>query len=406
MKLTTLRSLLLSSSLALVAAACGAPSNHGEGFASTDAITDVNQGGVKDQSIGNCWIYATAGWVESLNHTGGGSLDVSESYWTYWHWFEQIANSGLRGKTEVSTGGTWSTATRLAARYGIMQSADFVADDGSNIYSTRQSTALAAINKSLKEGALKTTTARKDRALVRKELDAAWGLGDDVKKELDATFGGSVSTTLDRSDADLSATKILRATDVPVAFLDPSTHAQTSVKLADLFEDGQYGWGEVEYPSDATERRHVQERVQRALHDHAPVVLSWLVDFNALNADGAFAAPPMMPGRQGGHMVVMEDYEIDGVPGFGTLKAGEPATPEQEQAALDDAATIKFFRVKNSWGDYHSAKSYPTKGYHDLYMAYLDGPVKQCEVDADDNPKLDHCWDATPLWSVVLPQGY
>jgi hypothetical protein len=105
-------------------------------------------------------------------------------------------------------------------------------------------------------------------------------------------------------------------------------------------------------------------------------------------------------------MVVMEDYEADNVPGFGTLKAGAPATPEQEAAALDDAATIHFFRVKNSWGEYKSVKTYDTKGYHDLYAAYLDGPIKQCKVDADDNPDKNDCWDATPFWSVVLPAGY
>src|SRR5437762_12539802 len=35
--------------------------------ASTDPITDITSTWVRRQTIGNCWIYATAGWAESLN---------------------------------------------------------------------------------------------------------------------------------------------------------------------------------------------------------------------------------------------------------------------------------------------------------------------------------------------------
>jgi len=60
---------------------------------STDDITQVDHTKVKRQSIGNCWIYAVASWTEALNkRSTGNEANVSESYWTYWHWFEQLAN--------------------------------------------------------------------------------------------------------------------------------------------------------------------------------------------------------------------------------------------------------------------------------------------------------------------------
>src|SRR5688500_4624151 len=56
-----------------------------------DDVTEVPHTRVKDQSTNNCWLYATMGWVESLHLSATGEeLDLSESYLTYWHWFDQI----------------------------------------------------------------------------------------------------------------------------------------------------------------------------------------------------------------------------------------------------------------------------------------------------------------------------
>ncbi len=54
-----------------------------------EAVTDVNHSSVKRQSIGNCWIYATVGWAESLNKSATGvEQNYSESYVTFFHWFD------------------------------------------------------------------------------------------------------------------------------------------------------------------------------------------------------------------------------------------------------------------------------------------------------------------------------
>src|SRR5262249_19358714 len=139
----------------------------------------------------------------------------------------------------------------------------------------------------------------------------------------------------------------------------------------------------------ASKRRSFQIRVQKALHDRQPVVLTWDVDFNAMeNYDptlrGSFNMTTLKraggPGRQGGHMTVLEDYEAV-TKDFGTLKAGVTLDPTNaaDKAKLDAAllstTVVKFFRIKNSWGasrdDRAFAANFP--GYHDLYMDYLNG---------------------------------
>jgi hypothetical protein len=102
----------------------------------------------------------------------------------------------------------------------------------------------------------------------------------------------------------------------------------------------------------------------------------------------------------------MDDYQIDNVPGFGTLAAGVLETrPDALAAALDDNATIDFIRIKNSWGTIRSDRNFTT-GYHDLYMQYLNGPVEECQTDANENPIAGTCFSTTPFESIVLPPGY
>src|SRR3954470_10301580 len=106
---------LRSFSLALVlslgsalAVGCAAPSDQVPVATGSDDIVSVPQTDVERQSIGNCWIYAEASWVESMHKTATGeSFDTSQSYWTYWHWFDQVT-SGIA--PAISTGGNWQTA--------------------------------------------------------------------------------------------------------------------------------------------------------------------------------------------------------------------------------------------------------------------------------------------------------
>lgn len=385
--------------------------------ASEDPIVDIDHSKVKRQSIGNCWLYATASWAESLAKSAPGAreLDMSESYWTYWHWFDQIANGGAA--TEINTGGWYTTAAEIITRYGIYSEGSFIASEATDEMSRRQSTALTKMNQSLKSGALSTPEARRDRALVRRELDAAWELAPNVVKQLNRVFGAAVTRTLDKSTVSTRFTSIKRAGDIKVSLRDPQTKEPVVATLQDAlgtrssswstYRAGRYAWQGTGYPSSAAARRSLLARVQRAMHDRQPVIMSWYVDFNALDASGRFAAPPSKPGRQGGHMVVVEDYQINDVPGFGRLLAGvDEMRPEALDAALSPAANIEFIRVKNSWGTYRVDRQFVLPGYHDLYMEYLNGPIQQCKQKDDDTGSTDDCRDAAPLNDFILPPGY
>ena len=391
-----------------------------EGVA-TDDITQVNHTKVKRQSFGNCWLNATVSWLEALNKAATNEeKNTSESYLTYWHWYEQIANGGAG--EEISTGGSYGTAADLIVRYGLMNEGDFIANEASAEMSNKQASALNAINASLKTGALKEYEARRDRKLVRKELDRAWGLDRAVVTRLDNVFGDDVRRTLDRSSAASNAApanKIIRPKDFPARLKDPASGEFVNKTLADALgtsqgwwspRQGAFAWNEVDYPRDARARRDFWKRVQKALHDEMPVITSWKVDFNALTRDSRFSKAELDrlgPGRQGGHMTVMHDYQAE-VPGIGLLKAGEQATRQQMEAALADGTKIQFVRVKNSWGGIRPDRwdDAILPGYHDLEMDYINGPIKECaEVNGTSDP--NNCpRNVTPLWDVVLPAGY
>lgn len=390
--------------------------------ASVDDITSVDHSDVKRQSIGNCWIYATSSWLEALaKGATGETMNTSESWLTYWHWFEEIAN-GEAG-AEVETGGSFETGVGLVLRYGVVLEKDFIPEEATAEMSMRQSSALNAINASLKTGALKEPAARRDRALVRKELDKAWQLSSEVVGRIDKVFGATVNRTLDRSYRTRApGNAVLRAADVKARLVDPQTKQASTGTLADAIgtrsgegwwatRSGKFAWVGVSYPVDPVARRAFWKRVQRALHDKQPVVTTWDVDFNALTSNARFSMAELQrrgPGRQGGHLTVAHDYQAD-VPGVGLLEAGKPATPQQMDAALADGTKIEFLRVKNSWGgirpDRWSQAAIP--GFHDLELAYLDGPIKKCQQRPDGETDTTKCTlQSTPLRQVVLPGGY
>ncbi len=418
--MTNWRRFLLASLLTfptgLVAAGC---SSAGESTgAGEDDVTNVKQSSVKDQSTENCWTYASMGWAESLYETATGkNIDLSESYVTYWHWYEQITAGAVSGGV-IEEGGSWGEAADLMLKYGVMATKDFVPQDATKELSDRQTVAVKAINEALKSGDLRTGAARRDRAKVRQVLDKAWQLTPEVTAALDATFGADVSKTL--ATAGATASKMVqRPADLPVKLKNPSTKRTDTVTLADALgthksaadqehRNGTFAWNDVAYPRTKQARRDFLKRVQRALADGNPVVVNWEVDFNALTADGKFLEPPAKPGSQGGHVVLAVDYQVENVPGFGTLPAGVVETrPAALEAALADQAIVTFIRIKNSWGTtYHPLPAPAAAGDHDLYLKYLNGPIQECDQDANGNSKPGTCVKAIPFESVVLPAGY
>lgn len=415
-----LRTFTLCSMLALapLAGGCGDESSEPTVASEESDITDVMQTEVERQAIGNCWLYSHASWIESMNLSATGkAFDVSQSYWTYWHWYDQIVKQQV---DEIETGGFWTVANDIVLDRGVMPESKFVKQDTQSEMSSRQATALSAINKELKEGTLKTKASRTDRLAVRRAMDKAFGLPSSVKGQLTKAFGQDGSKTL-RNGGTTFGTSILAPNEFKVRYTAASSKGPTTKDTT--LDVAIKEWRVASFPSWGSEssRRSFQIRVQRALHDRQPVIITWDVDFNAMEGSdpvlrGSFNLTTLgkagRPGRQGGHMTVLEDYEAE-TKDFGLLKAGvtlDPSKPEDKQkldAALNPSSTVKFFRIKNSWGavrdDRASAPGFP--GYHDLYMDYLNGPIAWCP-DAT-SPTNESCTgESVPFDSVVLPPGY
>ncbi|NUO53493.1 MAG: hypothetical protein HOV80_31975 [Polyangiaceae bacterium] len=407
------KSILCASVLSIAALGCEGPSSD------ESNITDVPQTDVERQSIGNCWLYATASWVESMHLSATGEkFDISQSYWTYWHWYDEITQ--FRG-SEIETGGSESVSFDIIRERGLMLESDFLPEDSVSEMSSRQASALAKMNEELKSGRLKTSKNRGNHKLVRQVLSEAWGLSSDVKAQLDKAFGTTGKKKFNTT-ASSFGTKIIEASDFAVRYTERQTDPNAPTVVDTTLVEAVDAWSTEFYPFDASSRRQYQIRVQKALHDRQPVIMTWSVDFNAMEGapgakQGSFNLDTLKaaggPGRQGGHMVVMEDYQAI-TKDFGTLKAGVTLDPTKatDKAKLDAAlktdTTLEFWRIKNSWGafrdDRSSAPGFP--GYHDLYQTYLDGPITWCP-SVEETKTEDNCTGSTePFENTILPPGY
>ncbi|MFT3773351.1 MAG: hypothetical protein QM820_48850 [Minicystis sp.] len=289
----------------------------------------------------------------------------------------------------------------------MIKEGSFIPEEAEAARSSRQSSALSAINASLKSGVLSDPAKRKDRKLVRQELDKAWGLSAGTIALMDQVFGATVSRTIIDASTKLPANSgmmlpkdILVGHNITLADAIGQPVSSTNI----LQRKGKYAWNEVSYPTTATARRDVLRRMQKAMHSGMPVILSWFVDFNAMDKMNQFLAPPAAPGHQGGHMTVVEDYQVSNVPGFGTLAAGTVITdPKALTAALDPKATIDFLRIKNSWGTSLAPANASTdlRGYYDLYMKYLDAQLVKCTESNGD--KCGTKTNVPGLTALILP---
>lgn len=351
-----------------------------------DAITGVAQSSVKYQAGGNCWVYANVGWAESLHiRATNQEVDLSETYMTYWELYDRITSSGVRrigdlfkkdvGKFEVDAdgiitlAGAWSDAVNVVRDRGHMLDADFTPQDGAANKNSTVPKAKELITESLLRGALAERRARRDHRLVRDELDKAFGLSLTVTGRLDALFGDDGDRlSKDISDAEAAVNKLILARNFQVGVPTPGNGTETRVTTLEAVTTGGEAWKPAPYSSKLSEaeRRNYVRRVQRALHDHAPVVLTWYVDraardsytyrLSKLTAANANKAPD-------GHALVIDDYQAilkDGT----VLKAGVLETnPTKLQAALEEETKVDFFRVKNSWGPL-----YNNPGYFDIEL--------------------------------------
>jgi len=390
-----------------------------------DSVTTTPETSVRNQKdTGNCWLYATTAWVESLEYAdridrGTASADdpstrpehFSVAYLDYWDWYTKITTGQVKYKRAqtikdtLDSGGSWGAAVEIIASYGLMRTTDFSDKKDADLATS----ALDSITKSLISGALRDPNARRNGAIVRRELDKAFGLKASVSSALASAFDdGSTkfpSAAASSTVIDPNAFEVL----LPIRDARSERHA-----LIDAIGDraggddpdkrtGAYAWSVVAFDAQAqSDTREYFRRVQRALNAGVPLPISW---YFASNGDptnqGKYTdipAKPAVVADSGGHETLIDDYEVKDVPGYGTLAAGTPASQDAMNASLDDGARVVFLRVKNSWG-----ASEGTGGHDDLYFDYLTGTLRVCPKG---DPKSAKCTTEIPLEDVTLPAGF
>lgn len=362
--------------------------NPSESLSETD-VTQVDHSAVKQQSIGNCWLYAQGSWLESLlKSSEGREIDVSETYWEYWDLFEKLMGFQETGEDGLSTGGSWGRSRRLVEAYGWVEEDDFVAAEGDMIRAESQACAETYLVRET------TTGGRLDPGKPR--------AADQVKKELNRAFSCEGSYEIDIESAFRKRHK------ADETFLkDPKSGVAKSLtrtfrewKEVDNFDSG--AWSSFEgkkLPSEASMAiyRNLEQRIKKALNDHQPVVLSFYVSFNAPNDEGLFnlnsLAKKGQLGRGGGHMLVLHDYVVDHVPTLGRIGEGEVDDASKDLAILGE---LDYVVAKNSWGHDRDDRPWLKDGYSRISWDYLT----KTYFDEETKSFLPF------LQSVVIPPGY
>jgi hypothetical protein len=72
---------------------------------------------------------------------------------------------------------------------------------------------------------------------------------------------------------------------------------------------------------------------------------------------------------------------------------------EQRAAAL--MGTLRFLRIKNSWGTDRPDRA-SHNGYYDLYLDYMNGPIAWKTSEMPNAPTRPQ----TPLDQAIIPPGY
>ncbi|MGE0174155.1 MAG: hypothetical protein AB7T49_15265 [Oligoflexales bacterium] len=343
-------------------------------------VTDVDHSWVKRQSIGNCWLYAAASWAESLHKsTTFEEVNLSETYWTYWHWYGQIVNKGI---TTIATGGNWWVSRNIILKYGYLLEGEFIPNEDTEEMSAVQHNAEAYINAALGVGGeLQSLTSRTP---------------ENVQKVLDKAYGVNMAEARARAHEASS-------------FVVGKTGAGADISLAEaVAASGENAWTTVNYPvvygnpSEAVikTRKDLMKRALRAINDRQPVVVSMYIDFNALDiADATFKRSTLLAsgsmGKQGGHMVVLEDYAVDNVPdgngGFFSIEEGDVSDDLKKMALEGD---VRYLVAKNSWGTDRPDRGL-TDGYTRFDAEYMNLPFAR-----------ESGGSASALSLFVLPPGY
>ena len=425
--LSRLRLAVVAASLSLAGCSSLGSEEVGEG---SDAVTDVPETSVRDQKdTGNCWLYATLGWVESLElgaareqGTDATVRHYSPAYLDYWDWYEKITSGQIEGHDlaeladALDSGGSWGAAVELIARWGLVRSKDI---DPNERDADRALAALDVMKQSLATGNLRTAAARKDRRAVRRELDRAFGFPSGLRDAMESTFGDGSRTLTDEDASPAPAIHAARAVKVRIPRADGSVVVRplTDAIGARAAEDdpdkrkGTYAFTVVSFTdgdaADPKRTRAYFARIQKVLHTKTAIPIGWYWADKADPSEvGRFEGVSRDPSGEvdsTSHLSIVDDYQAENVPGVGTLKVGGQASEADAHAALSSQAKVTFLRIKNSYGARTKSKVRPV-GYDDLYASYLLGRHETCPEGVASGGA--GCERHMGLEDVALPAGF
>lgn len=369
----------------------GASGVEGEEATRKDEITDVTPPPPVQQSIGNCWVFATNAWVESMSARPPGAVpvDLSEAYVSFLYWLDQISappQPFTRGQLfMLRPTGSWGIAADLLTRFGWMSEAKFLNVASTSTFADRHQAAFQTMQNELAHGALTTPAARADRQLVAETLVKAWNLDGAVVTELTKAFGESFDRDLQNGQATIEGTRVHRLDEITVGW----GVAGERVSAQDLFgslpkgEDpftgkrtGPYAYSDIKPPGSEDKIRHYLRRVQKSLNQDLPVVMSETSDDRNLDANGTYRKPAdgQLSDQWYDHAVMVFDLSVMTTQ-FGLLPAGTKAQPAALEATLLDDSQVLTLRARNSyWGRYADGSVIPFAGgiaVNDYAIEYL-----------------------------------
>ena len=442
MRLLLRRTLLAGASFGLVSldAACAVDETDA---AVDDDLTGISPTAISDQTIGNCWAYATTQWIQRLHtRVGGRELDLSESYLSYWWSYRQLMfGVGLNsasalpdvdsnGKAEpfaFQQGNTFGGARVLLEDYGIIQQTHFANDAPTGSKNPLHARAISRIGAWLKTGGLKSLPQeRAPRSLaIAQMLDTAWELPLATRSRLDGVFGKNRDRVIGSAPVDTFARfQILRPQDLSAAIYQPGADKPRSGILAELVIAGTATSYRMDWVSDgkpAFDRkydlwlrddggpaavRESQRRVQRVLHQGLAVWFSFGPNKNAiLPGTNTFdrTAGSAAGGSAGAHAVLLYDYDATLADGT-RLAAGVTISDRNLLSrALRPDTTFKFWRIQNSWGTnpWYAKLNLLSNGSYDLTEDYLTVPSPVRYTYSDGLPIERPYWYGAALPSNI-----
>jgi hypothetical protein len=231
-------------------------------------VTRVNHTPVKRQAIGNCWLYAHATWFESLlKQTTGEDINASESYWTYWDFYEKLLAKEAIPEGELNTSGSWYRSSTIIRKYGWLEEGEFIAFEAADVMSMAQDCGEAYLIEQGKPGGTLADLNQRTPEIIRTELDKAFSCNGTIRFNM----AGAFDRRRKAEDTLLSDVKSGQQSSL-VVWLNLCREISSPADSAwGLYEGKKLG-----SPSELDGYKSMEQRIKKAWNDHQPLVLTFL----------------------------------------------------------------------------------------------------------------------------------